>query len=198
MKAILGEDFTEAFDSVPIPISVDVFLQSEYVSADSLAAVSQYLADFPIVDEVVCEQNQIEMLINNLAKIFLFLGIVIALLLFISVILISNMVRLNLYIKRYTVNTMQLVGASHDFIMRPYLKKAALQGVISSVVAFVVICVGLLFVRSSVPQILSVMKPSLLVLVFVVILAAGMLICLVSTYFVMEKLLSMDKDELYG
>ena len=36
MKALLGDDFLEVFETSPIPASVDVTLMADYVSADSL------------------------------------------------------------------------------------------------------------------------------------------------------------------
>ncbi|MCQ2177893.1 MAG: permease-like cell division protein FtsX [Bacteroidales bacterium] len=198
LKEMLGEDFVEVFDAVPIPTSVDLFLQSEYVSVDSLEVVREKLSRTPIVDEVECEQALVEALSTNMSRIYLIIGVFIAIMLFISVILISNMVRMTLFNKRYSVSTMQLVGASRSFIRRPYMGKAMLQGALSSVVAIGILALGYYFVRKSVPQLFEIVEPSMLALVALIVFVSGLLICLVSTFFVMNRLLSMSKSELYG
>lgn len=198
LKEMLGEDFVEVFDAVPIPTSVDLFLQSEYVSVDSLEVVREKLSRTPIVDEVECEQALVEALSTNMSRIYLIIGVFIAIMLFISVILISNMVRMTLFNKRYSVSTMQLVGASRSFIRRPYMGKAMLQGALSSVVAIGILALGYYFVRKSVPQLFEIVESSMLALVALIVFVSGLLICLVSTFFVMNRLLSMSKSELYG
>lgn len=197
MKAMLGEDFLSVFEASPIPISIDITLKAEYVSADSLDMVIAAISESPLVDEVSCQQSLIEALNANLSKISLILAVFIALMLFISFVLINNTVRLNVFSRRFTIHTMKLVGATKAFIRKPFMVKAVYQGLISAAVAIFILSGMLLFVKKSFAQLFEIFKSDILLLGAFVVIASGVLICVVSTYFVVNRLVSMSKDELY-
>jgi cell division transport system permease protein len=125
------------------------------------------------------------------------LGVFIALLLFISFVLINNTVRLNVFARRFTIHTMKLVGATKSFIRAPFLLQSAFQGVFAAFLAIIVL-LGLMFLmRSSFAQLFEIFRMELLLLVMGIVLVSGLAICLISTYFVVNKLISLHKDELY-
>ena len=128
LREMLGEDFLSVFETAPIPVSINVGLRAEYVSADSLDIVRRVLTASPLVDEVNSQQSLIEVLNANLTRISLLLGVFILLMLFVSFVLINNTVRLNVYARRFTVHTMKLVGATRAFIRGPFLVRAVFQG----------------------------------------------------------------------
>lgn len=197
MKAMLGEDFLSVFETSPIPISIDITLKADYVSADSLDMVIAAISESALVDEVSCQQSLIEALNANLSKISLILAVFIALMLFISFVLINNTVRLNVFSRRFTIHTMKLVGATKAFIRKPFMVKAVYQGLISAAVAIFILSGMLLFVKKSFAQLFEIFKSDILLLGAFVVIASGVLICVVSTYFVVNRLVSMSKDELY-
>lgn len=197
MTDLLGEDFLEVFETSPIPVSIDVTLKADYVSPDSLALVEQAISASPLVDEVVYQQSLIEKLSANLQKISFVLGIFIALLLFISFVLINNTVRLNVFSKRFTIHTMKLVGATKAFIRRPFLPQAVFQGLFSALLAILFLLGILFFLRNEFVQLFEIFHLNLLLIVIGIIVASGIVICVVSTYFVVGKLVSLSKDELY-
>ncbi len=197
LAAQLGEDFLDVFETSPIPVSVDVTLDARYVSADSLEMVRTEISASPLVDEVVYQRSLVDALNANLSRISLILGVFIALLLFISFVLINNTVRLNVFARRFTIHTMKLVGATRSFIRAPFLVQSAFQGLFSAFIA-IIILVGLMFLmRSSFAQLFEIFRLELLLIVIGIVIAAGLIICLASTYFVVNKLISLRKDELY-
>ena len=197
LAAQLGEDFLDVFETSPIPVSVDVTLDARYVSADSLEMVRTEISASPFVDEVVYQRSLVDALNANLSRISLILGVFIALLLFISFVLINNTVRLNVFARRFTIHTMKLVGATRSFIRAPFLVQSAFQGLFSAFIA-IIILVGLMFLmRSSFAQLFEIFRLELLLIVIGIVIAAGLIICLASTYFVVNKLISLRKDELY-
>ena len=197
MTDMLGEDFLNVFETAPIPVSVDVTLRADYVSADSLEIVKGAIASSPLVDEVIYQQSLVDKLNTNLGKISLILGVFVLLLLFISFVLINNTVRLNVFSKRFTIHTMKLVGATKSFIRRPFLGRAVLQGLISALLAIVLLIGILFFVRREFVQLFEVFSRNLLLVVMGIVVLSGILICLVSTYFVVGRLVSLTNDELY-
>lgn len=193
----LGEDFLDVFETSPIPISVDVTLKAEYVSADSLAMVSKEIAKSSLVDEVVYQQSLVDALNANLGRISVIIAVFIGLLLFISFVLINNTVRLNVFARRFTIHTMKLVGATKSFIRAPFLVQSAFQGVFSAMIANIVLVVMLFVMRNELEQLFRIFRMDLLLVVMGIVLVCGILICLVSTWFVVNKLVALKKDELY-
>jgi cell division transport system permease protein len=193
----LGEDFLDVFETSPIPVSIDVTLEAAYVSSDSLEVVRAEIAESPLVEEVVYQRSLVDALNANLSRISMVLGVFIALLLFISFVLINNTVRLSVFARRFTIHTMKLVGATRSFIRAPFLLQSAFQGVFAAFLAIIVL-LGLMFLmRSSFAQLFEIFRMELLLLVMGIVLVSGLAICLISTYFVVNKLISLHKDELY-
>lgn len=197
MTEMLGSDFLSVFETSPIPVSVDLSLDAAYVSDDSLRVVSARIGESPLVDEVVYQKSLVDALGTNLAKISLVLGIFIALLLFISFVLISNTMRLNVYARRFTIHTMRLVGATKGFIRGPFLLNSALLGLFSAL-ASLLLLVGLLFlVRNHFSMLFTLFRLDMLLLTMGIVVVSGVVICVASTYFVVGRLVSLDKSELY-
>ena len=197
MKAMLGEDFLSVFETSPIPSSLELTLEAEYVSSDSLAMVKSKLLESPIVDEVDYQQSLIETLNENIGKISLILGIFIVLLLFISFVLINNTVRLNVFARRFTIHTMKMVGATRSFIRSPFMVQAVFQGLFAAFLAIILLLVGLFFLRNSFEQLFQIFQLRMLLLTIGIVIVAGVIICVVSTYFVVNKLISLKRGELY-
>jgi cell division transport system permease protein len=197
MKAMLGEDFLAVFESAPIPASIDLTLEARYVSPDSLERVRAILMESPLVDEVSCQQSLIEALNQNLARIALLLGVFIVLLLFISFVLINNTVRLNVFSRRFTIHTMNLVGATKGYIRAPFLVQAVFQGLISAFIAILMLLAVLYFVRREFVQLFDIFPMRLLISVMGIVVVAGVVICVVSTALAVGRLVNLSKDELF-
>lgn len=197
LAEMLGEDFLDVFETSPVPISVDVTLNAEYVVPDSLAFVSEVLAASPMVEEVDSQQPLVAILNENLARISAVFGVFILLLLFISFVLINNMVRLSVFARRFTIHTMKLVGATKAFIRAPFLRGALLQGLISASLASAAIWGIYYAARSSFSELFEIFDIVTLLESTGIIFVCGVLICVLSTYFVVGRLVSANKDELY-
>ena len=197
MKEMLGEDFLSVFETSPVPSSLELTLEAEYVESDSLDMVKARLLESPLVDEVDYQQSLVESLNENIGKISLLLGIFIVLLLFISFVLINNTVRLNVFARRFTIHTMKMVGATRSFIRSPFMVQAVFQGLFAAFLAILLLLVALFFVRRSFEQLFSIFQLKLLLLVIGIVIVSGVVICVVSTYFVVNKLVSLKRGELY-
>ena len=197
MKELLGEDFLSVFESNPIPVSLDIQVNAEFFSKDSLAMIQRELQMDPMVAEVVYQESLVDLLNANLEKIGLVLGVFIMLLMFISFVLINNTVRLNVYSKRFTIHTMRLVGATKGFICRPFAGQAFFQGIISSSIAVLALIGVLYIVRNEFNQMFLLFDMKVLGIVLLGVILTGILICLLSTIFVVRRLISLTNDELY-
>ncbi|MBO7643863.1 MAG: permease-like cell division protein FtsX [Bacteroidales bacterium] len=197
LEKMLGADFLSVFETSPVPLSLEITLAADYVHPDSVAMVRRVLGASPAVQEVEWQQSLVETLNNNLAKISLILGIFILLLLFISFVLINNTVRLGVFSRRFTIHTMQLVGATRGFIKKPFVRGAVFQGLVSSLLALAILAVALYLLKLEFPQMFAVLQPRSLAIVAGVVVVTGVLICVLSTTMVVGRLVSLNKDELY-
>ena len=197
LAELLGEDFVDIFETSPIPASVEITMDADYVSSDSLEVVKAEISKSPLVAEVNYQGSLVDALNANLSKISLILAFFIGLMLFISYVLINNTVRLNVYARRFTIHTMQLVGATRSFIRAPFLVQSAIQGVFSAFIAIMALIVILFFLRNGFEQLFEIFRLDLLLLVMGIVLVSGLVICVTSTYFVVNKLVSFKKAELY-
>lgn len=181
MKEILGDDFMDVFEVNPIPVSLELQIAADYISADSLSIIEEALYGYPAVDDVVYQQSLVELLNANIERIGIVAGVFVALLLFISVVLINNTVRLSVDSKRSSIRVMRLVGATKGFITRPFVGQAFFQGLIAGAAADIFILTALYFVRNEFYQLFSLFDAMLLGLVMAVVIVLGILICMIST-----------------
>ena len=198
MAQMLGRDFLDVFSTAPVPVSIDVNLEAAYVSPDSLEVVKKALSASPLVEEVVYQTSLVEALNANLQKIGLVLGVLILLLLFISFVLIGNMVRLNVFSRRFTIHTMQLVGATRGFIRAPFIGQSALQGLFAALVAILLLVGGLFILRKEFVQLFEIFRLDTLLATMGIVVVSGVLICVVSTWIVVGRLVRFDRDQLYA
>jgi cell division transport system permease protein len=92
---------------------------------------------------------------------------------------------------------MKLVGATKSFIRAPFLVQSVFQGIFAAIIAIIVLVAMLFFVKNGFEQLFEVFRLELLLLVAGIVMASGLVICVTSTYFVVGKLVSLKKDELY-
>lgn len=197
MEDLLGSDFLSVFETAPVPVSLNVSLKAAYVTTEAVEGIMKEISSEKIVDDVVWQKSLIEALNSNLRTISLVLGAFIALLLFISFVLIGNTVRLNLYSKRFTIHTMRLVGATKAFIRKPFLAGAVFQGILAAQIATIMLVCALLILKRQFIQMFTIFKLDQLLTVIGIVVLAGVFICLVVTFSVVGKMVSLKKEELY-
>ena len=197
MVELLGEDFLDILESSPVPASISLTLHASHVSSDSLEVVKTQIVSDPLVEEVSYQKGLVDALNANFTRISAVLAVFIVLLMFISYVLINNTVRLNVFARRFTIHTMKLVGATKAFIRAPFLGRAAVQGLISALLANGAL-VGLLYVlKNRFGQLVDVLSLDVFIIVACIVFVAGLVICVSSTFFVVNKLVALKKDELY-
>ena len=197
LKEMLGEDFLDVFETSPVPVSIDMTLKASHVSTDSLDVVRDRVMSKGIVDEVSYQKTLVDALDSNFKQISVVLAVFIGLLLFVSYVLINNTVRLSVFARRFTIHTMKLVGATRSFIRKPFLLRAALQGLVSALVANAALWGVLSLMENRFGYVMGLLSTEMLVAVMAIVFVAGILICVVSTYFVVNKLVALKKDQLY-
>lgn len=197
MKSVLGEDFLEVFDLNPVPLSTDLYIKSDYVHPDSLRNIQAEIMKNESVREVVWQESVIELITNNIEKIGVVLAVFIALLLFISFFLVNNTVRLNVFSKRFNIHAMKLVGAKRSFIRKPFIVQGIWQGLVSGILASLALGIIVYFIMADFPRLYNLMNPVYIAAVCAGVIVLGITLCLISTWIVLNRILSLPSDELY-
>ena len=181
----------------PLFTSVAVKLHEEYVNKDSLAKIKMFIMQSNIVRDVTWPNVVVDQMNSNFRKIGIILGAISIVLLIVVVFLIDNTVRLAMFSNRFLIKTMQMVGATQQFITRPFDMRALLNGLISGVLAVVALWVVMSFATKQLP-VLSLLNDSTLVLCLMSgMILLGIIISLVSTHRSVVKYLKLHLDDLY-
>lgn len=199
MKEDLGEDFLQWLGDVENPLlpSLDVRFVADYANSDSMAMVEKWVCTKPIVKEVIYQKSLTNTINANVSKIKIVLLIVSLILLLISVTLISHTIRLLIYSKRFTVRTMSLVGATDAFIMKPFVKTSMKQGLIAAVIALLFMTMALFTIKDYLPEMESASVNGYIYVIYLSVVALGLLLTMLSTIFSMRRYLNADIDKFY-
>lgn len=201
-KEVLGEDFIDVLGSNPLPASIEVSLEASKVDWNIAQTVEKF-RNLPDVKSVDFQEDLIDQIHKN-KRIAgnVFIGIAV-LLLGISLLLINNAIRLDVYAKRFIVNTMQMVGATEWFIIKPFLKKAFTITMIASVIAcgLVYLCNSFLtsWIDSNFFDVEDIFKSdiTIYIILFASVTLLGICIVVPSTYLATKKYLRLPIDKLY-
>ena len=197
LMAELGEDFVAFLGYNPLFPSIEVRINAAWANTDSLEVFEKNVMQSRIVKEVDYQKNLVHIVNENVRRIGIALLLFGALLLVIAFSLINNTIRLSVFSKRFLIKSMQLIGATQSFIRKPFLIKGVIQGVIGSVVAIALLLASLYGARQSVPELIDFQDIQMLFTLFLLVLALGMVISWISTWFAVKKYLSIKTDNLY-
>ena len=141
-----GEDFMDFLGYNPLKNSIDLYLNADFVSPEKMSDIESQLIDNDAVFEVSYDKSLIALLTQNVKRISLWVLIFSGLFSFIAMILINNSIRLSVYSKRFTIKTMQMVGATKRFIRIPFVWNSVKLGAIGSIVAVAILLVALYYI----------------------------------------------------
>lgn len=198
LKTDLGEDFVDFLGYSPLLASIDVKLNAEYGNTDSLQIITNELSENTNVFEVYYQKDLIDKLNSNVNRLSFFLLIFCVLLFFIAFALINNTIRLSVYSKRFLIRTMRLVGATNSFIQKPFLSKGIYQGIYSSLFAIFMLIGAIQLVQGDTANMLNIDDLKIIGIVFLLILASGLVISIFSTFFAVRKFIKLNENELYN
>lgn len=193
----LGEDFTGFLGYNPLFSSIDVKLVASYTNNDSLLVIEKKFLGYPEVKEVYYQKDLVAVINQNVNKISVILLIVSALLTFIFITLINNTLRVSIYSERFTINTMQLVGATRSFIRKPFTRRGMLLGIYGGLIANIILLSAIFAYQKELSGVIDFEDLKVIGSVFLVIMALGVFISYLSTLFAVNKFLKMRFDELF-
>ncbi len=193
----LGEDFNGFLGYNPLFASFEVKLYAAYANPDSLLTLEKEFLAYPQVQEVFYQKDLVDVINKNVRRITLIILVLSALLTFIFIALINNTIRIAVYSQRFTINTMQMVGASNSLIRAPFLKQSLFLGIYGSVLANLILFAAVFSYQKELRGIIALDDINTTGLVFFLVILMGLSFSLISTYFAVNKFLRMKFDEMF-
>ena len=199
MKEDLGEDFLKWLGDVENPLlpSLDIRFVADYANSDSMAMVEKWIGKKQIVKEVIYQKTLTNTINDNINRIKIILFAISLILLLIAITLINHTIRLSIYSKRFIVRTMQLVGATKGFVMKPFLKTFMVQGLIAAVIALILITITILGINDYLPEMNMEQGNEYIIAIYISVIILSLILTSLSTYFSMKKYINADLDKFY-
>lgn len=193
----LGENFIDFLGYNPLPASISVKFYAKYATPENFQKIESQLTDYDEIKEVFYHKSLIHLVNDNIRKITIGLLGFSLLLFIISFVLINNTIRLTVYSKRFLIRTMQLVGATKGFIRSPFVLKSAGHGIISALLALIMLSGIIITLQNEFTEIASSIDIELIGILFVIVIILGAIISSVATFFAVNKYLNINSDDLY-
>lgn len=195
--ASLGEDPSAFLGYNPLSASYEIHPTEAYSAPDSLTVLADQLKSLPYVSEVIYPRDLADLMSSNIHDFSLILlGVALALLL-VSMVLIVNTIRLQIYAKRFLINTMTLVGATSWVTRRPFVWRNMLMGFFSGIAALAVLSGVMYYVENRLGVLLFPLTWQNIAFVSAVVLISGLLITLFASLIATGRYIRMDNNSLY-
>lgn len=195
--ANLGEDPQKFLGYNPLTDAFEIHLKELYTSTDSVLRIEQQLKALPYVDKVIYHKDVISKLDKNLNEISLVLLAIALALLIIALVLISNTIQLQVYSKRFLINTMRLVGATPWVIKWPFIRRNVWLGMLASFLACAMIGLTYYYCVNHLGVVLfSLTKVNVAFLISVVV-ASGVVITFFASLAATNRYIRMKTNKLY-
>ena len=197
MKQEYGEDFLNDIGYNPLKNSIEVNLKADYVTATRLDSIAESTLKKNFVEDIKYDKDLVSLMNSNVKRLSLWILIISGIFTVIAVLLINSSIRLAVNSKRFSIKTMQMVGATKKFIRRPFIWRSIRLGVIGSLLALVGMAVILYYVDQSFPEFELIQNQLSIGTLFVSIFLVGVLITWWSTFFATQRFLNLKTDQLY-
>ena len=197
LKQELGEDFNTFLGFNPLLPLMEIKLKPDYTEENNILQLKDFISKNNIVKEVYFQESLLDAINKNIRNISLIILGFSAVLFFIAGALINNTIRLALYAKRMLIKSMKLVGATRNFIRKPFIVRGILQGLIGAVIANMMILVVFYYAKKQIPEIIAFENPVNLSIVLGIVVFLGIFISGFSTYFAVNKYLRQRTEDIF-
>ena len=194
---LLGEDPAAFLGYNPLSASYEIHPTDAYSAPDSLALLASDLESLPYVSEVIYPRDLADLMSSNVHEFsYVLLAVALALLL-ISMVLIVNTIRLQIYSKRFLINTMTLVGATSWVTRRPFVLRNMGMGLMAGIVALSVLGGVVYYVEFRMGLLLFPLTWQNIAFIAAIVLCSGLLITLMASLIATGRYIRMDNNSLY-
>ncbi len=192
-----GEDFMDFLGYNPLENSIDIYVKAEFVSPEKMEEIEGIYKTNQFVSSVSYDKPLIDLLTKNVRRISLFILIFCGLATLVVVVLINSSIRLSVYSKRFTIKTMQMVGATKRFIRKPFIWNSVKLGILGAILAIIELALLLYYMNTTFPEFGMIDNRVEMAGLFGIIFGMGILITWISTFLATQRFLNLRTDELY-
>lgn len=198
-KKDTGEDLEALFGVNPLSPEVTFAINADYSSQSRLDSIGSVLSALPGVGSVALpDSTLVENMNRNIERFSIILGAIALVMIIISFVLINNTVHLAIYARRFTIHTMQLVGATNGFIRRPFVANNMLSGFIAAIVAAGILAIILFSApEAGFSDVSEYVGWEMYGIVAGCILVTGIALCGVAAWIATSRYLRKDYGELF-
>lgn len=193
----LGEDPQKFLGYNPLTDAFEIHLYEHYTLSDSILTIEQQLRSLPYVDNILYQQDIVKTLDHNLNEISVVLLLVALALLIIALVLISNTIQLQVYSKRFIINTMRLVGATPWVIKWPFIRRNLLMGLEASLIACAMLAFAYYYCMERLGVMLFPMTKMHIGFLVAVVLLCGLIITFLASLAATNRYIRMKTNKLY-
>lgn len=194
---IVGKDFMEFLGFNPLQNSFDINLKGDYVVADSIKKIEADIKKNEMVSEIIYDKQLVDLVNDNIKKISFWILVISGFFAIIAMLLINSSLRLSIYSHRFTIKTMQMVGATKSFIRKPFIWRSIKLGLLGSGLAIIAI-LGVVFYIDGIFPSIGIAKDRVSIGIVVTgVLVVGIVITWISTFFATQRFLNLKTDDLY-
>ena len=195
-QQIIGSNYTEVISN-PINASIILNVKPQYANSDSLNKISKELKRYPIVQDVDYPDFIVKSISNNFKKIQWVILAICLVFMVISMLLVANCIRLNIFDKRFSIKSMLLVGATPNFVRRPFVTKGLLQGVWGGIIAIILLALLLLWGNNMAPDFVDFSAMLYIVIILAGVLLFSMLFTMLISAFSVNRYIRINDERLY-
>ncbi len=196
-RKMFGLEFEDVLDENPLMDSFEVRLSVSSSDMEGLKSFAESVEGMDGVTRVSYPATLIEQ-VNTTVNMFQ-IGMILfgGALLFISLVLLNNTIRLAIFSRRSLINTMKLVGATKWFIVRPFLWSGMVSGFWAGVLASVMMCGGLYALQESLMGLLNYKQLESAAYVMGVMVVGGVVISTLFTWIAVSRFVNMKSNKIY-
>lgn len=167
------------------------------MTAKRLDSISKSTLKKNFVEDIKYDKDLVSLMNSNIRRLSLWILIISGIFTAIAVLLINSSIRLAVYSKRFSIKTMQMVGATKKFIRRPFIWRSIRLGIIGSLMAIMGMTIVLYYMDITFPELLLTQNKLSIGLLFASIFLTGVLITWWSTFFATQRFLNLKTDQLH-
>ena len=194
----IGEDFVNFLGNNPLRDLIILKINSKYFESSMLEQIEKDILSIPGVYEVDYSKEMIQNINDNVRNIsIVFISIFITLFI-ISITLINNTLRIALFSQRFLIRSMQLVGATSNYILRPFITRGFFYGLISGIISSSLLYVLIFLTNKKITGFDMIINFEKLSIIFITLIITGITIVVFSTYNSVNKYLNSSLDDLYS
>lgn len=203
-KESIGEDLVSELDSNPFNPNYEVYLTANHTDPEQISKAETMIKASDMVDEISFPKNIADLIEERFGMIAPILFVLCIILAIVAITLINHNVKLNIFSQRFLIKSMQMVGATRSFIIKPFIKQAMINGMLAGVFSSLLIFNTAYFALYFIPDLAAVLPDfrtdiniTLLLVLLVVLSLCGVLVSTICTWLATHRYLKSKIDELY-